>query len=131
MAISQSQDNISLTAGATFANTDLYKFVSVNGSGQVVIGPTTASGAVGTLLSVTATTGGAGSEVVTVGALNGVGKVQLAASTLSAGNTIAGSSNGLGIAPTTDAAAIGTIVSGSSGAAGRIVSVLFHQSADV
>jgi len=131
MAFSDSQPKVSLIAGATFASSDLYKFVSVDGSGHAVVGPTTASGAVGTLLSVTATTGGAGSEVVAVGQLAGIGKVRMAGSTLSAGYTIAGSSNGLGIAPTTDQAAIGTIVSGSSGTTGRIASVMFHKSANV
>jgi len=131
MAISDSQGTVSLIAGATFANADLYKLVSVDGSGHAVIGPSTASGAVGTLLSVTATTGGAGSEVVTVGKLEGIGKLRMAGSTLAAGGTVAGSSNGFGIAPTTDQATIGTIVHGSSGTTGRIASVLFHKSANV
>lgn len=130
MAKSESQPTVSLIAGATFAAGDLYKFVSVNSSGHAVVGPTTASGAVGVLLSRTSTSG-AGSEPVTVGLLVGKGPVRMAGSTLAAGGTVAGSSNGYGIAPTTDQAALGTIIEGSSGSTGRVVTVLFHKSADV
>jgi hypothetical protein len=126
MAFEDSQTNVSVVAGATFASTDLHKFIALNSSGHAVIGPTTASGNIlGTLKSVTATTVAAGSEPVTVGTLTGIGRVYMAASTDAAGNTVAASSNGLGIAPTTDQAALGVIVSGSSGAAGRIASVAF------
>lgn len=130
MAFSDSQPTVSLVAGATFASGDLYKLVSVNSSGHAVIGPTTASGAVGTLLSKTSTSG-AGAEPVTIGLLSGIGKLRLAGSTLAAGGTVAGSSDGLGIAPTTDQAQLGVIISGSSGSTGRVVSVLFAKSADV
>lgn len=130
MAKSESQPTVSLIAGATFAAGDLYKFVSVNSSGHAVVGPTTASGAVGVLLSRTSTSG-AGSEPVTVGLLVGKGPVRMAGSTRAAGQTVAGSSNGYGIAPTTDQAALGTIIEGSSGSTGRVVTVLFHKSADV
>lgn len=131
MAYAESQPKVSLTAGSTFATSDLYKFVQLNGSGQVIIGGSTAAvNVVGTLLGVTATTGGAGSETVTVGLLQGIGKLQLAASTVAAGGTIAASSAGLGIAPTTDAIAVGYLVDGSSGAAGRIGSVLFSYIAN-
>lgn len=126
MAIDQSRITFSMTAGATFSNSDLDKFISVNSSGHAVIGATTAAGnVVGTLLSVTGTTAGAGVEVVTVGALIGLWNLHMAASTLSAGNTVAASSNGLGIAPTTDQAQIGVIVTGSSGAAARKNTVVF------
>jgi len=127
VAFSDSQPTVSLLASAAFANADLYKFVSLNSSGHVAIGPTTASGAVGTLLSESTAAGNA----VTVGLLSGIGKLRLAGSTRAAGQTIAGSSNGFGIAPTTDQAQLGTIVAGSSGSTGRIVSVLFHMNADV
>lgn len=130
MAKSQGQPTFTLIAGATFGNADLYKFVSINSSGHAVIGPTTASGAVGTLLGVTSTAG-AGVEPVTIGALLGKGSVRLAGSTRAAGQTIAGSSDGYGIAPSTDQAILGTIVAGSSGSTGRVVTVVFHKNADI
>ena len=126
MAGSQNQPTATLTAGATFAKTDLHKFIAINSTGHAVIGPTTASGNIfGTLLSVTGTTAGAGVEVVTVGLLSGVGLVRMSSSTAAAGNTVAASSLGLGTAPTTDQAALGVIVSGSSGALNRVATVAF------
>ena len=61
MAHSINQPQVSVTAGATFGTTDLYKFIALNSTGHAVIGPTTASGNIlGTLMSVTGTTAGAG-----------------------------------------------------------------------
>ena len=131
MAYSENQPTVSLIASSTFASTDLYKFVSLTTDAEVVVGPTTASGAVGTLLSVTATTSGAGSEIVTVGLLQGIGKVFMAGSTRDAGQTVSASSNGAGIAPTTDVITLGTALTGSSGSTGRIFSVLFHPQTDI
>ena len=126
MAGSQNQPQVSITAGATFAKTDLHKFIAVNSSGHAVIGPSTASGNIlGTLRSVTGTTAGAGVEVVSVGLLQGRGLVRMSSSTAAAGNTVAASSLGLGTAPTTDQAALGVIVSGSSGALNRVATVAF------
>ncbi len=126
MAGSQNQPQVSITAGATFPKTDLHKFIAVNSSGHAVIGPSTASGNIlGTLLSVTGTTGGAGVEVVSVGLLQGRGLVRMSSSTAAAGNTVAASSLGLGTAPTTDQAALGVIVAGSSGALNRLATVAF------
>lgn len=124
MAYSAGQDAVSVIAGATFSTGDLHKFIALNSSGHAVIGPTTAAGNIfGTLLEPTYTTAAAGSEAVSVGLLQGIGALKMVASTAAAGNTVAASSNGFGTAPTTDAAALGVIVSGSSGAAGRVVSV--------
>ena len=126
MAGAQNQPQVSITAGATFANTDLHKFIAINSSGHAVIGPSTASGNIlGTLTSVTGTTGGAGVEAVSVGLLQGRGLVRMSSSTAAAGNTVAASSLGLGTAPTTDQAALGVIVVGSSGALNRIATVAF------
>jgi hypothetical protein len=117
---------VSLIAGATFANTDLYKFIEVDGSGHAVIGASTSAvNVVGTLLSVTGTTAGAGVETVTVGLLSGIGKVRMAGSTRAAGQAVSASSAGLGIAPTTDAFQLGISIAGSSGTTGRVHSVLF------
>ncbi len=126
MAGSQAQPQASLIAGATFAKTDLHKFIGINSSGHAVIGGTTASGSIfGTLTSITGTTVGAGVEVVSVGLLQGRGLVRMSSSTAAAGNTVAASSNGLGTAPTTDQASLGVIVVGSSGALNRIATVAF------
>jgi len=128
VAYSESQPVVSLTAGSTFAVTDLYKFVEVNSSGHVVIGASTAAtNVVGTLLSPTGTTAGAGVEAVSVGLLSGIGKVYMAGSTIAAGGTIGPSSAGFGAAPSTDGLQVGIVIEGSSGTTGRIASVLFHR----
>lgn len=131
MAFSNAQPTVSMVAGTTFSSSDLYKFVSINASGQAIIGPSTGAGTtvVGTLLSNTSTSG-AGVEPVTIGVLSGIGKVRMAGSTAHAGNIVAASSNGFGIAPSTNKAQLGTIVSGSSGSTGRVVSVFFAYASD-
>ena len=130
MAGSQNQPTATLTAGATFAKTDLHKFIAINSTGHAVIGPSTQAGNIfGTLLSVTGTTAGAGVEVVTVGLLQGRGLVRMSSSTAAAGNLVAASTLGLGTAPTTDSAALGVIVEGSSGALNRIATVAFIAAA--
>ena len=121
-----------LTAGATFSKTDLYKFVSVNSSGHAIVaGSSSPASTIGTLHSVTNTTNAAGSETVTVHALIGVGPVRMAGSTRHVGQTVANSSRGLGVLPSTDGIQIGTIVAGSSGSTGRIVQVAFGLAAAV
>lgn len=122
MAVSQSQPTFTLLAATTLDNADLYKFVRVDTAGAAtVVGTTNAINVVGTLLSEAPSVG----TPVTVGALAGIGAVRLAASTEAAGGTIAASSAGLGVAPTSNALQLGTIVVGSSGTAGRIVQVAF------
>ena len=128
MAVSESQPTVSLVAATTFAKTDLYKFVELTTNAQVTIGATTSAHIVGTLLS---QTGGAGSEIVTVGLLSGIGKVFMAGSTRDAGQTVAASSAGFGVAPTTNQSAYGIAVDGSSGSTGRIASVLFQPTANL
>jgi len=124
MAVSDSK-LISVVAGTTFAEAALYTGVVLNTSGHAVVPATTdVTGLViGTLYGVTSTTGSAGVQAVEVG-VGPVLKVQMAASTLSAGNTVGFSTAGLGIAPTTDAATFGVIQVGSSGGAGRIATVV-------
>ena len=129
MAYSKNQPTVDLVAGTTFAVTDLHKFVTLSTNGQVLIGATTGTGIVGTLLSITATTAGATSDVVTVGLLSGIGKVRMPATTEHAGSMIAASSAGLGIAPTTNHVQLGQMVQGSSGTA-RVASVLFVRRSD-
>lgn len=125
MAYSESATIVSQVAGSTFATSDLYKLVVVNSSGHVVVPDSTGNVLpFGSLYGRTSTTSAAASQAVPV-AIDGIVKVQMAASTLSAGDYVAASTAGLGIAPTSDAYACGQIVSGSSGGAGRVVSVNF------
>jgi hypothetical protein len=123
MAYSEQPVVVSAVAGATFSTADLYKLVTLTASGEVIISTSSDTFAFGSLYGRTGTTSSTGVQAVPV-AVGGVVKVQLAASTLKAGKWIAGSSVGLGVAPTSELAAFGRIVSGSSGAAGRVVSVL-------
>lgn len=124
MAVSDSK-LISVVAGATFAESDLYKGVVLNSSGHATLPDTTdtTDQIIGTLYGVTSTTSAAGSQAVEVG-VGPVVKVNMAASTLSAGDTVGFSTAGQGIAPTTDSEVFGQIQYGSSGSAGRIVSVV-------
>lgn len=125
MAYTESATIVSYTAGTTFGSTSLYKLVVVATSQDRTVKVPGSTGdviAVGSLYGITSTTNAAGSQAVPV-AVDGVVKVQMAASTLAAGEYIGASTAGLGIAPTSNSFALGRIVSGSSGAAGRIVSV--------
>lgn len=124
MSITESATVISKVAGATFSTADLFKWVIVNSSGFVTLPDTTGNVLpIGTLYGRTSTTSSTGSQSVPV-AVGGVIKVQMASSTLSAGDFVGSSTAGLGILPTTDAYTAGQISIGSSGGAGRIHSVL-------
>jgi len=124
MAVSESATVISMVAGATFSTADVYKWVVVTTSGEVVLPNTTGNVLpIGTLYGRTSTTSSTGSQAVPV-AVGGVIKVQMASSTQAAGDFVGSSTAGLGITPTTDAYTAGQIVHGSSGGAGRIHSVL-------
>lgn len=120
MAYSESAQIVSMDSGSTFAATDLYKFV-VNTTAGVVLPNTTGNVLpIGVLYGRTSTTNSGQAVPVAIG---GVVKVNMAASTLAAGDFVGSSTAGLGIAPTTDAYTAGQIVAGSSGGAGRKVSV--------
>lgn len=125
MAWSEGARIQSFTAGTTFSSTALYKLVvTATSQDRTVIVPDTTGDVlvVGSLYGRTSTTSAAGSQAVPV-ATAGAVKVQMAASTLSAGQFVAASTSGLGISPTSDSFAFGQILAGSSGAAGRIVTV--------
>ena len=123
MAYSVKPELISLIAGSTFADGDLYKFIDTDAQGHAILMDTTGNNLpVGVLYGRTYTTS-TEAEAVPV-AVSGVVKVRLAASTASVGNWIAASSAALGIAPTTDAYVFGKIIAGTSGTTGRIASVL-------
>ena len=130
MAFSESQPTVSLVAETTFAKTDLYKFLQMStATGRVsVVESTGPNMVVGTLLSETYSTSTGANESVTVGLMQGIGKVYMADSTESAGSPIGCSTNGFGViaSATTDTMQIGYIVDGSSGSTGRIHSVLFQ-----
>ena len=129
MAYAVTQPTVSLIAETTFAKTDLYKFVQMStANGRVSIVATTAPVAVvGTLLSQTYSTSTGANETVTVGLLQGIGKVYAAASTLHVGSPISCSSKGFATTLSTNCTRQGMIVEGTSGTTGRIVSVLFQR----
>jgi hypothetical protein len=114
-------------AGTTFSSGDLYKGVTFNASGHVVLAAATDTAAtiIGTLNQFTGTTSAAGVEAVTYQWGPEV-QVRMAASTAAAGDLIAFSTAGLGIVPTTDSDAPGwgVVKSGSSGAVNRIYTVV-------
>jgi len=115
MAFTESAQKVSVIAATTFAAADVYKMVSLNASGQAGVALSTGNILpFGVLYGRTSTTSAAGSEAVPV-AISGVVKVRLAASTLSAGDYIAASTLGFGVAPSTDGYAAAQILSGSSG----------------
>lgn len=105
------------TARTLDKSTNQYKAVGLTTAGQASINFTTNVQPIGVLQQ-----GGTTSQVAAV-AVSGVTQFRMAASTLAAGDLVAASSIGLGIAPTTDNWAIGTILYGSSGGAGRLVTI--------
>ena len=124
MATSDSK-KISVIAGTTFAESDLYTGVTLNSSGHAVLPDTTdvQGRIIGTLYGVTSTTNAAGSQAVEIG-IGPKLKVQMTASTMAAGDSVGFSTLGLGIVPTTDAPVYGVIQQGSSGGAGRFFTVI-------
>lgn len=125
MAFSDNPILVSLTAGSTFADSDLYKFVDLDTDGNVIISVSTNNSfPMGVLYGRTKTTS-TDAEAVPV-AIGGVVKVRMTASTAAAGNFVAASSIGLGIIPTTNRWIVGRIVNGTSGAVNRIVSMLWR-----
>jgi len=123
MAYSEKAQLISVVAGTTFADTDLYKFVILDTDGKAILADNSTGNmlALGTLYGRTATTS-TDAEAVPI-AIGGVVKVRMAASTAAAGNWVGCSSAALGAAPTTNSYVFGRIVEGTSGTTGRIASV--------
>jgi len=132
MAYSENQPTVSLIAESTFAKTDLYKFVELTTANRVQVPASTAiPRLVGTLLSQTYSTSTGANEAVTIGLLQGIGKVFMAGSTLAAGDSITCSTLGYGISSSTNRVKLGIIVDGSSGTTGRIHSVLFARTPEL
>jgi plastocyanin len=126
MAISDSKQ-FSLVAGATFAEADLYRAVGVDSSGHAVLynaaaGATGGQGVVGTLYSVTSTTGSAGNEAVTIGD-GPLVKAFMAGSTVSAGDLVTFSTDDGHCVVATTNPPYGVVTVGSSGTTGRIFTV--------
>jgi len=132
MAYSESQPTVSLIAESTFAKTDLYKFVELTTANRVQVPASTAIPTlVGTLLSQTYSTSTGANETVTVGLLQGIGKVFMAGSTLASGDSITCSTLGYGISASTNRVKLGIIVDGTSGTTGRVHSVLFVRTPEL
>ena len=127
MAYSQQPTIISMVAGATFSTNDIFKLVHANTAGQAIIATSSDTMAIGSLYGSTPSTAGTTASQSVPVAVGGVVKVQLVSSTKAAPNWIAGSSLGFGIAPTSELQPFGQIVSGASGGAGRVVSVLVSR----
>lgn len=99
-----------------------FRFVDVNTSGKLAF-PTLGRPVVGVLVSSGTTASTNQSQVGTVQAY-GVVRVSAPASTLAKGDWVAASSIGQAVATTAGANAVGKCIDGSSGSAGRILSVL-------
>lgn len=123
MAYTENAKVVSVVAGTTFSSTSVYKFVVLDSNGRVV-DPNTTGNVLpfGVLYGRTHSTDADGVEAVPV-AIDGIVKIKAAASTLDKGQFIGASTAGLAIAPTTDAYTYGVILDGSSGGAGRVLTV--------
>ena len=124
MAVSQNILTLSFPVGSTALNnsTNQYKAVVMTTAGTVTLpSATSVSNPLGVLVNSPTTL-----QVAAV-AVRGVTQFRMTASTLSAGDLVAASTLGLGIAPSTGFSAIGRIVYGSSGGA-RLVSILLQPS---
>jgi len=112
--------------GPTFtlpASTGLEQYQAVGMSGESVAAPSVDSPIVGVIVS-SGTTGSTRSGQYVTVQHSGVAIVKATASTLAAGDNVAASTAGRVVAKSTSAPYLGVIVKGSSGSAGRLVSVL-------
>ena len=98
-----------------------YRFVTMNTSGKLAY-PSLGAAVVGVINSHGTTASTEDPQYVTV-VDRGIVKVEAGASTQSAGDLVAASSIGRAVASTAGSYVVGRIVAGSSGGAGRIVSV--------
>jgi len=127
MAYSEKAVCVSFIAATTFGSTSLYKGVEIDAEGHAIDPASTAVTStagvpIGSLYGVTQTTS-TEAEAVPV-AIGGVFKAQFDASTLAAGGYCNWSTAGRMRAATTDDVARYVIVDGSSGSAGRVLSVM-------
>ena len=106
---------------STNMSSDQYKFVTVNGSGQAAL-----AGDGAAIIGVLQNKPTAGTQAASI-MINGVSKVKAAASTVAEGDLIASSSVGLAVAPGAGDYTVGRVIDGSSGSAGRILTVLLQN----
>lgn len=106
------------TARTLDKSTNQYKAVALTTNGEATINFTTNVQTVVGILQNSPTT----SQVAAV-CVSGVTQFRMAANTVDVGEAVGASSIGLGIAPTSDNWKIGTVVYGSSGGAGRLVTI--------
>ncbi len=99
-----------------------YTFVTIDASGEAVLPATTGEGVLGVLQNKPTAQGQAASIMV-----NGISKITAPASTLAEGDLVEASTDGEAVPLGTGASAVGRIVSGSSGGAGRLLSVLIQS----
>lgn len=133
MAVSQNPVIVTFLSGTTLSTGSQYKIAWASDQANVVtVGdPGTTSVAakpVGVYYGNGLTSTSTDSEAIPV-AIGGIVKLRMAASTRTNGQVIAASSDGLGCTPTTNMWVIGRQLSGSSGAANRIVELLWFPSA--
>lgn len=101
-----------------------YQLVNINSAGKIAT-PTLGARVVGVLVS-SGTNGSTEDRYGTV-QINGVSKVLAAATTATAGETLSASAIGYAKATTGTAAIAGVQVEGTSGASGRVISILLTK----
>ena len=116
-------ENLAGTAAVTMdATTGLaqYRFVVAGASGAAY--PTTGAPVAGVLVSSGTTASTAAGQYCAVQTM-GIAKVEAAASTMAAGNAVVSDSSGRAATAGAGDYRIGTVIDGSSGAAGRVLSI--------
>lgn len=98
-----------------------YTFVTVDTAGEITLPATTGEAVLGVLQNKPTVQGQAASIMV-----NGISKITAPASTLAQGDLVEASTDGEAIPLAAGGNAVGRIVEGSSGGAGRILSVLIQ-----
>lgn len=120
-------ENYAGSAPVTFptATTGLarWRFASLSTAGNAQYSVAGGGGAVGAIID--GTTGSTSANNISVSVqLTGIAKVSAPASTVGVGQTVTASSLGQAVPVTAGDVAVGLVVAGSSGAAGRILSIL-------
>jgi hypothetical protein len=100
-------------------SSDQYKFVTLNASGQAAVVSSSAEPTILGVLQNKPTVAGQAASVM----ISGISKIKATASTVSVGDLVSASSEGFAVALTSTGNAVGRIVAGSSGGAGRVLSV--------
>lgn len=114
-------------AASTVMSAYQFRFVTLNASGLLTL-PTSTAGVstIGVLQNKPADDGTADGPAGSV-MINGVSKVKATASTLSAGDLCAASSAGFAVPVVAGDYVVGRVLGGSSGGAGRVLTVLLQN----